>query len=68
VAFIFLVMLSMIVGSIVIELVLPQAFKDRLGTLICWGMMGITMTVLGLSTIGLIYFTWLRYLKPAFAA
>jgi len=67
VAFIFLVMLAMIVGSIVVELVLPQGFKDRLGTLICWGMMSITMTFLGLSTIGLIYFTWLRYLKPAFS-
>jgi hypothetical protein len=67
VGFIFLVMLAMIVGSIVVELVLPQGFKDRLGTLICWGMMSITMAFLGLSTIGLLYFTWIRYLKPAFS-
>ena len=67
-AFIFLVMLAMIVGSIVIEMILPQAAKDRLGAMICWGMMSITMTFLGLSTIGLLVATWYKFIKPAFAS
>jgi hypothetical protein len=65
VAFIFLVMLGMIVGSIVVELILPQATKDRLGSLICWGMMSLTMTFLGISTLGLLIATWVRFIKPA---
>ena len=66
-AFIFLVMLAMIVGSIVIEMILPQAAKDRLGAMICWGMMILTMTFLGLSTVGLLVATWFKFIKPAFA-
>jgi hypothetical protein len=67
VAFIFLVMLGMIAGSIVVELILPQATKDRLGSAICWGMMSLTMTFLGLSTVGLLIATWIKYIKPALA-
>ena len=52
---IFLMMLGMIAGSIVIELVLPMRVKERLGAMICWGMMAITMTFIALSTVGLIY-------------
>ncbi len=63
--FIFLVMLGMIVGSIVIEKILPQGTKDRLGAMICWGMMAITMTVLGLSTVGLLIATWIQFIQPA---
>jgi hypothetical protein len=67
VGFIFLVMLGMIVGSIVVELVLPQGVKDRLGAAICWGMMSLTMTFLGLSTLGLLWATWVQFIKPALA-
>ena len=67
-AFIFIAMLSMIVGSIVVELVLPQAVKDRIGTAICWGMMSLTMTFLGLATIGLLIATWVQFIKPALAS
>ncbi len=63
--FIFLVMLGMIVGSIIIEMILPQATKDRLGAMICWGMMALTMTFLGLSTLGLLVATWFKFIKPA---
>ena len=66
--FIFLVMLGMIVGSIVVELILPQATKDRLGSAICWGMMSLTMTFLGISTIGLLIATWVQFIKPALAS
>lgn len=66
--FIFLVMLSMIAGSIVIEMILPQATKDRLGSMICWGMMSLTMTFLGLATLGLLVATWIRYIKPMIAS
>ena len=65
--FIFLVMLSMIAGAFVIEFILPQRAKDRLGAVICWGMMSLTMTFLGLSTIGLIVATWFKFIKPALA-
>jgi hypothetical protein len=65
VAFIFLVMLGMIVGSVVVEMILPQATKDRLGSMICWGMMSLTMTFLGLSTVGLLIATWVKFIKPA---
>lgn len=67
-AFIFLVMLGMIVGSIVVELILPQATKDRIGSVICWGMMALTMTFLGLSTVGLLIATWVQFIKPALAS
>ena len=62
--FIFLIMLAMIAGSIVVEFILPQAFKDRAGTAVCWGMMGVTMAFLILSTLGLLAATWFRYIQP----
>ena len=65
--FIFLVMLAMIAGAFVIEMILPQGAKDRLGSMICWGMMSLTMTFLGLSTVGLLIATWFKFIKPAFA-
>jgi hypothetical protein len=68
VGFIFLVMLAMIIGAFVIEAILPQRAKDRLGAMICWGMMSITMTFLGLSTVGLLIATWFKFIKPLFAA
>ncbi len=63
--FIVLVMLGMIAGSVLVEMVLPQGTKDRLGAMICWGMMAITMTFLGLSTVGLLIATWVQFIKPA---
>jgi hypothetical protein len=65
VSWIFVTMLGMILGSIVIERILPQAAKDRLGAVICWSMMAITMTFLVLSTVGLVVSTWVRYIQPA---
>ena len=65
--FIVLVMVSMIIGAFVIEAILPQRAKDRLGAVICWGMMSLTMTFLGLSTIGLLVATWFKFIKPALA-
>ena len=52
--FVLLAMLIMIAGSVVLEAVLPQGLKNRLGTAVCWGMMALTMTFLGISTVGLI--------------
>ena len=52
-------------SSVLVEMVLPQATKDRLGSMICWGMMAITMTFLGLSTVGLLIATWVQFIKPA---
>ena len=63
--FIVLVMLGMIAGSVLVEMVLPQGTKDRLGAMICWGMRAITMTFLGLSTVGLLIATWVQFIKPA---
>jgi len=68
VEFIFLAMLGMIAGSVVVELILPQATKDRLGAAICWGMMATTMTFLGLATVGLLIATWIQFIKPALAS
>jgi hypothetical protein len=62
--FVLVAMLVMIAGSIVVEIALPQQIKDRLGAAICWGMMAITMTFLGISTVGLIYATWALYIRP----
>lgn len=62
--FVLLAMLAMIAASIAFEMVLPQAVKDRLGSAICWGMMAITMTFLGLSTLGLLYATFAIYIRP----
>ncbi len=64
---IFLMMLGMIGGSIVVERILPQRTKDRMGAMICWGMMAITMTFLGLSAIGLIVATYFTYIQPLLA-
>jgi hypothetical protein len=49
-----LVMLGMIAGSIVLEIILPISVKQAAGKAICWGMMGVTMTFLGLATVGLV--------------
>jgi hypothetical protein len=54
VEFVILAMLTMIAGSIVLELILPMPVKQTLGKAICWGMMGVTMTFLGLATVGLV--------------
>jgi len=62
--FIVSMMLGLIVVSIIAELILPTALKSRLGTVITWGMMAITMTFLGLSTLGLIYVAWTNILAP----
>ena len=66
-AWIFMVMLGMIVGSIVLELVLPQRVKNALGSAICWMMMGITMGFLVLAAFGLVAVTVQQYLLPFFA-
>ena len=65
--FIVTMMLGLIVASIIAELILPTALKSRLGTVITWGMMAITMTFLGLSTLGLIYVAWTNILAPMLA-
>ena len=62
--FVLYAMLVMIAASIATELVLPRAIKDRLGTAICWGMMAITMTFLGISTAGLVYATFALFIRP----
>ena len=67
-AFVFLFMLAMIAGSIAVEFVLPQALKNRLGTLVCWGMMGVTMAFLILSTIGLLIATYYRFFHASTGA
>ena len=61
---IFLVMLGMIGGSIVVELILPAAVKQSLGNAICWMMMAVTMTSLGLATVALVLVTWFNYIQP----
>ena len=61
---IFLVMLGMIGGSIVVELILPERIKQAMGGAICWFMMAVTMTTLGLCTVGLLYVTAVNYLIP----
>ncbi len=63
--FILLVMLMMIAGSIVLEFVLPASIKERLGVGICWTMMAITMTFLGLSTVGLFAIIGYQVVLPA---
>jgi hypothetical protein len=64
---VFLVMLGMIVGSVVIERILPQRVKDRLGSIICWGMMALTMSCLALAGAGLVWVTISNYVLPFFA-
>ncbi len=63
-SWIFLMMLAMIGGSIVVELVLPERIKQTFGNVICWLMMAVTMSSLGLATLGLIYVAWDRFLSP----
>ena len=65
---IFLMMLGMIVGSIIIERILPQQTKDRLGAVICWCMMALTMSFLTLSAVGLIFVTVTNYVLPLFSS
>ncbi len=67
-SWIFMVMLGLIVGSIVIEKILPQGVKDRMGAALCWGMMAFTMTFLGAATLGLLVATWTQYIQPALAS
>ncbi len=66
-AWIFLVMLGMIAGSVVVELILPLRVKERLGAAICWSMMAITMTFLGASTLGLLFVAWQNLIRPLLA-
>jgi hypothetical protein len=54
VLWIFVMMFGLVGFSILAERVLPLAVKDRLGTIICWGMMFVTMSFLTLSTVGLV--------------
>ena len=61
---IFMMMLGMIVGSIIVERILPQRTKDRLGAVICWCMMAITMSFLTLSAVGLVFVTITNYIIP----
>lgn len=63
---IFMVMLGMIVGSIAVERILPQRTKDKLGAVICWLMMAITMSFLGLSAVGLVIVTLRSFILPLF--
>ncbi len=67
-SWIFLMMLAMIGGSIMVELVLPMRIKQALGNGICWIMMAVTMTSLGLATLGLLYVSWVQYIQPALFA
>lgn len=64
---IFLVMLAMIAGSVVVELILPLQFKERLGAAICWSLMAVTMTFLGASTLGLLFVAWQNFVQPLLA-
>ncbi len=51
--FILSMMLFFIVASLAAERILPIGLKNRLGTVICWSMMFVTMSVLTLATLGL---------------
>jgi hypothetical protein len=65
VEFVLATMAAIIVSGIVLEWILPQRLKDRLGAMICWAMMAVTMTFLGAATLGLIAVLWIYYLLPA---
>jgi len=67
-SWIFLMMLAMIGGSIVVELILPMRIKQALGNGICWIMMAVTMSSLGLATLGLLYVSWVQYIQPLLGA
>ncbi len=62
---IFLVMLSMIVASLILEKILPMRVKEAAGAAICWSLMAVTMAFLGLSTVGLIWVVGTRVVLPA---
>jgi hypothetical protein len=64
-SWIFLTMLAMIGASVMVELILPMRIKQALGNGICWIMMAVTMSSLGLATLGLIYVSWTQYIQPA---
>jgi len=66
-SWIFLVMLGMIGGSIIVERLLPQQTKDKLGAMICWSMMAITMSFLTLSAVGLVFVSLKNYVLPYFS-
>ena len=65
--FVFLAMLAMIGVSILLELILPTRAKQRLGTLICWIMMFVTMACLSLAALGLVWVTTQNFILPLFA-
>jgi hypothetical protein len=65
--FILFSMLVMILGSVLLEFVLPMRLKTRLGVVICWMMMFITMSFLVLSTVGLAFVIAQNIILPMFA-
>ena len=64
---IFLMMLAMIGGSILVELILPATIKQKLGNVICWLLIAITMGSLGLCSLLLAFVTWTNYIQPILA-
>lgn len=48
-------MLLLIVASVIADVALPERLKERLGVVICWSMMAVTMAFLTLSAVGLIF-------------
>ncbi len=62
------VMLVLIIGSTVADLALPEALKERLGVMICWAMMGITMTFLSLASLGLLWLLAFQVILPRLLA
>lgn len=60
-------MLGLIFLSIILEIVLPMRLKTRLGVIICWMMMFITMSFLVLSTVGLAFVIAQNIILPMFA-
>jgi hypothetical protein len=60
-----MVMLGLIVLSLILEWILPLRAKEAAGRAICWMMMAITMTFLGLSTVGLIFVIGTNVILPA---
>ncbi len=62
------VMLVLIVGSTVADLALPEALKERIGVVICWGMMAITMTFLSLASLGLLWMLAFQVILPKLLA
>ena len=62
------VMLVLIIGSTVADLALPEALKERLGVMICWTMMAITMTFLSLASLGLLWLLAFQVILPRLLA